>query len=175
VKVLGLDPGYGRLGWALVEQKGFGLSALAYGTHETPARMAFGDRLRSVHDFTAGLVEKHRPDEAAVEQLFFSKNVKTALMVAQARGVLLLALHGAGVPLVEISPQHVKSSLAGYGAAKKPQVQAMVQRLLKLSVLPADDAADALGLALTALRTRPLRQFTEKLKSRSHAVAGARP
>jgi crossover junction endodeoxyribonuclease RuvC len=168
--MLGLDPGYGRLGWGLVEQKGFALAAQAFGAFETPASSPYAARLAAVYAFVRSLCERHRPDEAAVEQLFFSKNVKTAILVAQARGVLLLALEQAGVKVLEVSPQEVKTSLTGSGAAGKAQVQAMVQRLLGLKAKPKpDDAADALGLAMAGLRSAPLRTLQAKATARSRA------
>jgi crossover junction endodeoxyribonuclease RuvC len=165
MKVLGLDPGYGRLGWALVERKGSGFKAGAFGVFETPASDPFIARLAAVHEFTTRLCRLHAPAEAAVEQIFFSKNVKTALLVAQARGVLLVALQQAGVKVAEVSPQHVKVALTGHGAAGKPQVQAMVQRLLGLKEIPQpDDAADALGLAVAAILTRSRRDLEDRMK-----------
>ena len=163
MKILGLDPGYGRLGYGVVEQKGFKFHCLKAGVLETPAGMPFVDRLLMVHEAVGRLVAEFSPEEAAVEDIFFSRNAKTAMLVAQARGVILLALRQAGLPVLEISPQHVKQALVGNGAAGKRQVQFMAARLLKLKELPKpDDAADALGLALTALRTRPLREILAK-------------
>lgn len=164
MKVLGLDPGYGRLGWALVEKRGSGFKAGAFGVFETPASSPFSARLAAVHSFVTELCRSHSPEEAAVELLYFSKNVKTALLVAQARGVLLVALEQAGVKVAEVSPQHVKLALTGHGAAGKSQVQAMVQRLLGLKAIPQpDDAADALGLAMAAILTRPRRDLEKKV------------
>ncbi|MES2201789.1 MAG: crossover junction endodeoxyribonuclease RuvC [candidate division FCPU426 bacterium] len=160
MKVLGLDPGYGRLGYGVVEMRGSRLSALAFGVIETPAKMDFQERLLKVHRGVRDLLASHRPDEAAIETLFFSKNTKTALKVAEARGVLRLALKEAGVPELECSPQAVKMALAGTGSADKGQVTRMVTRLLGLPGPPKpDDAADALALALTAIRSRGMRSM----------------
>jgi crossover junction endodeoxyribonuclease RuvC len=158
MRILGIDPGYGRMGWGVVEQKGFQFKCVETGVFETPASAPFVERLEGVHDFVKKLAGKHALAEAAVEELFFSRNVKTAILVAQARGVILLALRQAGIPVLEVSPQHVKQALVGNGAASKKQIQWMAARLLGLKNLPRpDDAADALGLALTAFRTRRLR------------------
>jgi crossover junction endodeoxyribonuclease RuvC len=166
LKILGIDPGYGRLGWAVVEQQGSALRAVGYGCHETPAEQPFEQRLLSVHQFVAGLMQEHAPQQVAVEQLYFAKNAKTAMQVAQARGAILVAITASGTPLCELQPVHVKQALAGTGAATKAQVQAMVQRLLGLPAPPKpDDAADALALAILALRTAPLRVLQEKAQS----------
>jgi crossover junction endodeoxyribonuclease RuvC len=158
--MLGLDPGYGRLGWAVVEQRGSSLSSLGYGVFETPASAPFGERLLAVHGFVQGLAQRHAGAEAAVETLFFSRNTSTAMAVAQARGVILLALCQSGITPLEVSPQHVKMAVAASGKAGKAQVQAMTQRLLGLKSLPRpDDAADALALALAGLRSLPLRRL----------------
>lgn len=161
MRILGLDPGYGRLGYGVVEQKGFQFKCVLAGVFETPASAPFVERLAAVYAFVGKLARQTGPGEAAVESIYFSRNVKTAMLVAQARGVILLALNLAGVPLVEVSPQHVKQALVGNGAASKKQVQWMAARLLGLKSIPKpDDAADALGLALTALRTRRLRMIS---------------
>jgi crossover junction endodeoxyribonuclease RuvC len=178
--MLGLDPGYGRLGWAVVEQRGHSLAALGYGVFETPAGSPFGERLLAVHGFVQGLAQRHAGAEAAVEALFFSRNTSTAMAVAQARGAILLALCQAGIDPLDISPQHVKMAVAASGKAGKAQVQAMTQRLLGLKSLPQpDDAADALALALAGLRSLPLRRLQARLaplaKTRTPTLAKARP
>jgi crossover junction endodeoxyribonuclease RuvC len=161
VLVLGLDPGYGRLGFGVVEEKGSSLRALEYGVIETAAKMPFEQRLLAVFDAVEGLARRHHCDEASVETLYFSKNVKTAIGVAEARGVIRLALARLKVPVLECQPSQVKLALAGSGSADKGQVTRMVTRLLNLAAPPKpDDAADALALALTALRSRHLRKLS---------------
>ncbi len=168
MKVLGLDPGYGRLGWGVVEQSGFAMKAVEFGVFETASSLPFPARLEELHAFVSSLAARHRCGEAAVEQIFFSKNVKTAVLVAEARGVILLALRQAGLEAVEVSPQHVKQALVGQGAATKAQNQFMVQRLLGLKSLPKpDDAADALGLAVAALRSRPMRLLARQAAAKA--------
>jgi crossover junction endodeoxyribonuclease RuvC len=164
LKTLGLDPGFGRMGYGIVEKSGSTLKAVAFGVLETSSHSSFEKRLAEVHSFVAELIVKYRPDEAAVETLFFSKNVKTAIQVAQARGVILLALAQGRVAAIDISPQQVKMALVGNGKALKPQVQAMAQRLLNLKELPRpDDAADALALAVSAIHSSPLRRLQQKI------------
>ena len=165
MRVLGIDPGYGRVGYGAIEEQGNRLKALAYGVIETGAKMAFEERLLAIHKAVRDLVKKHRPDEVSLETLFFSKNTKTALKVAEARGVIRLALAALKVPVLECSPQDVKLALAGFGGADKGQVTRMVTRLLGLAEPPRpDDAADALALGLAALRSKSLRRLSALAK-----------
>jgi len=158
---LGLDPGYGRMGFGIVEERGSSLKALEFGVIETPAKMPFEERLLRIYDAVETIVKRHPCNEAAVETLFFSKNVKTAMAVAEARGVIRLALARLKMPVLECAPNQVKLALTGSGKADKGQVTRMVTRLLNLPAPPKpDDAADALALALTALRSRNLRKFS---------------
>jgi crossover junction endodeoxyribonuclease RuvC len=150
-----------------VEQCGSNLAALDYGVFETSAATPFAERLFAVHAFTLALAQRYSGAEAAVETLFFSRNTSTAMAVAQARGVILLALRQAGITPLEVSPQHVKMAVAASGKAGKAQVQIMTQRLLGLKRLPQpDDAADALALALAGLRSLPLRRMQALLAPR---------
>jgi crossover junction endodeoxyribonuclease RuvC len=165
---LGLDPGYGRLGYGLIEKNNNWIKCLKYGVYETPANYPFVNRLEKIYDFVNLLVEQYKPNEAAVETLFFSKNVKTAIDVAQARGVMQLALIQKKIKAVDISPQQVKLALAGSGKASKIQVQSMCRRLLALKENPKpDDAADALALAVAALQSYPLRCLKQKVEKSS--------
>lgn len=150
-RILGLDPGIARTGFAVVERHGSDTHALVYGCMETPARMQDGDRLLLLRRELDALLTRMPVDRVAIEKLYFSKNVTSALAVGQARGILLAACAERRLPVKEFAPQAVKMSVTGYGAATKQQVQRMVQTLLKLRTLPKpDDAADALALALTA-------------------------
>jgi crossover junction endodeoxyribonuclease RuvC len=163
--VLGLDPGYGRLGYAVVEEKGSALRAMEFGVMETPSKMPFEKRLMKVFDFVEALVGRHACDEAAVETLYFSKNVKTAMAVAEARGVIRLALARLEVSAVEVKPMELKLAVTGSGKADKAQITRMVTRLLNLPGPPKpDDAADALALAITGLRSRHIRRLTALAK-----------
>lgn len=169
---LGLDPGYGRLGWAVVEEAGSQLKLLGVGCLQTKAAEPFEARLLAVKAAVAELCERWKPEECALETLFFSKNVKTAMRVAEARGVIRLGLAEAGVPAHEVAPSAVKLALTGSGSAPKDQVGRMVVRLLGLSGIPKpDDAADAAAIALAGLRSRALRALSRGLDR----ARGAKP
>ncbi|MHB1295422.1 MAG: crossover junction endodeoxyribonuclease RuvC [Anaerolineae bacterium] len=147
--VLGLDPGLATLGYGLVRGDGQELEAVAYGVVRTPAGMAIAERLVLLHDALAEIIARYRPDESAVEELFFGTNARTAIMVGEARGVVLLTLAQAGLPIAEYTPMQVKQATTGYGQAVKQQVQEMVRILLCLDAIPRpDDAADALAVSI---------------------------
>lgn len=153
--VLGIDPGIATTGYGVVREESNGqVIALAYGTLETPKTDALPRRLASLRQQLIVLIEEWRPTESAVEALFFATNVKTAMTVGQARGVLLLTLYEAGLPIGEYTPLQVKQAITGYGQADKRQMQAMVKMLLTLDRIPKpDDAADALAIALTHVQS----------------------
>jgi len=147
--ILGLDPGTAATGYGVVEQRGARLAAVAYGVIETPAGMQLHHRLDIIFRQVAAVLDRYRPEAAAVESLFFNVNVRTALAVGQARGVALLACSRSGCDLFEYTPQQVKLAVVGYGKAEKTQVQEMVRVLLSLDHTPSPDhAADALGVAI---------------------------
>ena len=149
--VLGIDPGTAAMGYGIVESTGGRLRSIDFGVLATSPDVALPERLLAAHAGIAGLIVSHAPSVVAVERLFFSRNVQTAFAVGQARGVVLLAAAQAGLPVVEATPNEVKSAIAGYGAADKEQVQRMVQVVLGLSRPPTpDDAADALAIAVWA-------------------------
>ena len=150
--VLGVDPGTAILGYGLVRQEGSALRAVDYGVLTTPAGLALAERLCMLYAGLNQLLARHRPDAASVEQLFFTKNVKTALAVGHARGVTLLALANAGLPIHEYTPLQVKQAVLGRGRGDKLQMQTMVRMLLGLPGIPQpDDAADALAIAICHL------------------------
>jgi crossover junction endodeoxyribonuclease RuvC len=149
VRVLGIDPGTAITGYGLVEGEEDSLRLTAYGAITTPAGQPLPQRLQQIYRELRALIATWRPDSAAVEELFFSKNARTALAVGHARGVALLALTDAGLSVQEYKPAEVKQAIAGYGGAPKEQVQGMVQLLLGLDETPRpDDAADALAVAI---------------------------
>ncbi len=154
--VLGIDPGTATTGYGLVREREDGsLEMLAFGTIQTLAGMPAHQRLSLLYHQLNELILLHRPDSCAVEKLFFQSNVKTALAVGQARGVVLLAIAEAGLDFCEYTPNEVKQAVAGYGSAGKKQVQEMVRVLLGLPEIPKpDDAADALAIAICHLHTR---------------------
>ena len=148
-RILGIDPGFGRTGIGIVEMRGGEAIYVAHTVIETPAEDTFSDRLVSLRDALRRIIMEYTPDVAAVESLFFQTNVKTAMKVSMARGVVLLTIAEMKIDLVELTPNQVKHGIAGWGGADKKQVQGMVTRLLHLTAIPTpDDAADALALAI---------------------------
>ncbi|MBC7337791.1 MAG: crossover junction endodeoxyribonuclease RuvC, partial [Clostridia bacterium] len=147
--VLGLDPGLATTGYGLVAGDGRDMRYIAHGVFRTAANQPVAQRLMSLHDQLAELLARYRPDVAVVENLFFATNVRTAMNVGQARGVLLLTLAQAGLAIAEYTPLQIKQSVTGYGQADKIQVQQMVRILLNLAETPRpDDAADALAASI---------------------------
>lgn len=152
---LGIDPGTATVGYGLVRELGDGsLQAVHYGVITTPPDMPMWERLKKIADDISILIEQHQPDRAGVEELFFARNVTTAITVAQGRGVILLTLAQANLTIAEYKPNAIKQAISGYGGAKKPQMQEMTRMLLGLSEIPKpDDAADALAVAITDLHS----------------------
>ena len=147
--VLGIDPGTAITGYGLVHEQDDGLSLVECGVVTTPSSQPLPERLQTIYRGLSDVVRRFQPEEAAVEELFFSRNVRTALSVGQARGVALLALVDAGLPIYEYKPLEIKQAVAGYGGADKQQVQEMVRMLLNLERVPQpDDAADAVAVAV---------------------------
>lgn len=147
--ILGVDPGYAIVGIGIVEYVGNKFRPITYTAITTPAKMNTVDRLKKIYDDMTELIETYKPDAMAIEELFFNSNQKTAINVAQARGVLLTAAANKGVPISEYTPLQVKQSVTGYGRADKRQIQEMVKMILHLNVIPKpDDAADGLALAI---------------------------
>lgn len=146
---LGVDPGTAICGYGLVELNGSRLRPITYGAIQTASSYKTEERLAIIFDGINQLITTYKPDIVGVEQLFFNKNVTTAMTVGQARGVILLAVAQNGVQLAEFTPLQVKQSVVGYGKATKEQVIYMVQRLLNLAAKPhPDDVADALAVAI---------------------------
>ena len=148
--ILGIDPGYAIVGWGVVEYQGIKHRPVAFGAITTEAHTDFNLRLKQIYDDMVELIERSRPDVMSIEKLYFNTNTTTAIQVAQARGVILLAAEQAHIPVYEYTPLQVKVAVTGYGKALKPQVMEMTRRLLHLKDVPKpDDTADALALALT--------------------------
>lgn len=158
--VLGLDPGLATTGYGLVQGDGERLKAIAYGVLRTSSRLSLAARLVDLHRKTCALLEQFHPHVVAIEELFFATNAQTAMLVGEARGVLLFTVAQAGLEIREYTPLQVKQAVTGYGAADKTQVQHMVKLLLGLDELPRpDDAADALAVSIChhhAARLAPL-------------------
>lgn len=163
LRILGLDPGTATTGFGIVDAGEGDLRVVAYGVITTPAGDATELRLQSIFRQLNALLVEHKPKRAAVEQLFFGRNITTAIAVGQARGVLLLALADAGIPVSEYSPPKVKEAVTGYGKAEKAQMQLMVRHLLNLNETPQpDDAADALAVAITHARYVAFQEAIDK-------------
>jgi len=162
--VIGIDPGTASTGFGLVQEDSAGnLSVVDYGVIQTSTGQSMPGRLLSLYQEIQQLLTLHRPETSAVEKLFFQRNVRTAMAVGQGRGVVLLALAEAGIPVVEYAPSEVKQAISGYGGAEKRQVQQMVKVLLNLKTLPQpDDAADALALAICCLHSRRMQALIEE-------------
>lgn len=152
--ILGIDPGYATTGFGVVESLHGSFRLLNYGVITTPTTQTFPQRLATLYDDMTALLERVRPDAAAVEELFFGHNVTTGIGVSHGRGVILLAIEKAGVPFFEYTPNEVKQAVVGYGGAEKRQVMDMTRRLLKMEkVARPDDAADAIAIALCHARS----------------------
>ena len=148
--ILGIDPGLADTGYGFISKEGQKLTMIDYGSIKTPAKDEFIKRLKDIHKELVKLIKKHKPYRVAVEQLFFCKNVKTALLVGQARGVCLMTISENNLPIFEYTPLQVKQALTSYGQADKNQVGQMVKLLLNLKSVPKpDDASDALAVAIT--------------------------
>lgn len=152
--VLGIDPGVATIGFGVIRADRQKNTLLRYGVITTPPGIPLSRRLLQISDDMEELIHTFHPDEMAVEELFFTKNITTGIAVAHGRGVLLCAAEKCGVPLYEYTPSQVKLAVTGYGKAEKRQVMDMTRRLLKLKAVPRpDDAADALALALCHARS----------------------
>jgi crossover junction endodeoxyribonuclease RuvC len=157
MRVLGIDPGTAITGYGVVEEEAGELKAVAFGAIRTPAKQPLPTRLQTIYRGVRNLVKEWEPSSAAVEELFFSSNVRTAMSVGQARGVTLLALADTGLSITEYTPLTVKQAVTGYGNADKAQIQEMVRLLLELAEVPKpDDAADALAVAICHLHSARL-------------------
>ena len=154
MRILGIDPGYGITGFGLVDAQRSGMRLVSCGAITTPPGMDFSARLEILYEDMRQLLETSKPDAVAIEELFFGQNVTTGIGVAQARGVVLLAIRQAGLEVTSYKPSQVKQAVVGYGNAEKHQVMDMTRRLLRLDAMPKpDDAADAIAIALCHARS----------------------
>lgn len=150
MRILGIDPGIGRMGWGVIETENSKLKTLNFGCLETDSKIETPDRLATIYSFVKELIIADLPDVLAIEELFFNTNAKTAFVVGQARGVILLAAAQYKLDIAIYTPLQVKMAVSGYGRADKNQVGQMVKTLLSLEKIPKpDDTADALAIALT--------------------------
>ena len=154
MRILGIDPGIAIVGFGLIESNRGSVRMLQYGAVTTEAGLPLATRLVQIGNDMTALIAQLKPDEIAVEELFFSKNITTGIAVAHGRGVILCTAERLGVPIFEYTPMQVKQAVAGYGLADKKQVMDMTKRLLKLKAVPKpDDAADALAIAICHARS----------------------
>lgn len=154
MKIFGIDPGSDRTGYGCVERVGARHSLVICGTLSGPANADFPGKLKAIHGGLVALLSRHRPDCVAVENIFYARNVRSALKLGHARGVVLLAASEAGLPIVEYAPAEIKRAVVGYGRAEKHQVQQMVKLLLGLDAAPSPhDVADALAVAICHLQS----------------------
>ena len=154
MRILGIDPGYGITGFGLIDAQRGNCQLLRCGAITTPAGMDFSARLEIIYHDICQLLEIAKPEAVAIEELFFGHNVTTAIGVAQSRGVILLAVRQAGIPVYQYKPMQVKQAVVGYGNATKHQVMDMTKRILHLEKMPKpDDAADAIAIALCHARS----------------------
>lgn len=150
MRILGIDPGTGILGFGVIEQGKRDAKLVDAGVIRTPVHQPLAERLVTIHDELAELMDMHKPDAMSVEKLFFARNVTTAISVSHARGVVLLLGRQRGIPIFEYTPMQIKQAVTGYGKADKKQIQEMVRIMLGLTEVPKpDDCADALAAALT--------------------------
>lgn len=150
MRILGIDPGIGRTGWGVITVNNSQLTADGFGCIETEAKAEMGQRLVELSEKIEDLIKKFKPDAVGIEDLFFNTNTKTAFVVGQARGVIMLAVAKKKLPLAVYTPLQVKIAVTGYGRAEKKQVAQMVKILLKLDSIPKlDDTTDALAIAIT--------------------------
>ncbi len=157
MKILGIDPGTGIVGFGVVESAAGKIKMLDAGVIRTPVNQQDSLRLKTIYEGISGIIKQNKPDIMAVERLFFARNVTTAMSVSQARGVVLLCGEQNNLPVFEYTPQQIKQAVTGYGKAEKYQVQEMVKTLLKLKEVPKpDDCADALAAAICHSMTAKL-------------------
>jgi crossover junction endodeoxyribonuclease RuvC len=155
MKILGIDPGTATTGWAVIEEIKKNTRLIACGCINTSKIHSDEERLVEIGKDLLSIIKKYKPDEAAIEDLFFFKNLKTAITVAQARGVILYEIKKNLVPLFSYTPLQVKQALTGYGRADKKQIQLMVKNILNLKCVPKpDDAADAVAIAICHINSR---------------------
>ena len=156
-RILGIDPGSRAAGYGVIESRGQRVRVIDHGVIRVPADLSFPQRLRLLHSELTAIVELHRPDEVAIEEVFSAHNVRSALILGQARGVLMLAAADR-CEVFEYSARAVKKAVVGYGQADKAQVGQMIKMLLGLPKVPPQDASDALAIALSHVNSRGVRR-----------------
>lgn len=162
MKILGIDPGIGRCGWGVIDSQGAKLTVQGFGCIETSSKKEIPSRLQEIYAEVSNIIKTYKPDALAIEELFFNTNAKTAFVVGQARGVILLVASQSKLDIAIYTPLQVKMSLTGYGRAEKEQIGKMVKTLLDLKEIPKpDDTADALAIALTHAFSHKFTKFAK--------------
>lgn len=165
MRIMGIDPGYAIVGYGFLDYNGSNFKVVGFGAVTTEAGVPFERRLLAIYEDIRCLIDTYKPDTVSIEKLFFNTNQKTGIDVAQARGVTLLPIIQAGIPIYEYTPLQVKSSITGYGRAEKQQVQELVRTILHLKEVPKpDDTADAVALAITHAYSINTRRLMEQAK-----------
>jgi crossover junction endodeoxyribonuclease RuvC len=160
IRVLGIDPGTATIGWSIISENCGCLKPLAYGHISTSPKFPPAQRIKEISEDLEKLIKKYKPQEAAVEDIFFFKNLKTAVKVSESRGAILLTLENNKVKIASYTPLQVKQALTGYGRAEKKQIQIMVKNILKLKNVPKpDDTADAIAIALCHINSRKIKSY----------------
>ncbi len=155
MRILGIDPGYAIMGWGVLDFEGNRFKVVDYGSITTDSKMEAPDRLKHIYSKLNAIIANYQPEEAAIEELFYTSNAKTVILVGEARGVAVLACANGGLSISEYTPLQIKQALVGYGRADKKQVQAMVKTILNLSEVPKpDDTADAVAAAICHAHSR---------------------
>lgn len=172
-RVLGIDCGSNATGYGIIDSEGHSFRVIDSGIISTIARFPFPERLKQIADSLRTLMQTHSPDVMAVEEIFYSVNVKSLIKLGQVKGVVLLAAADAGLAVHEYSPLEIKSSVVGYGRAEKSQVQQMVKALLGLKRLPPEDAADALAVAICHANRAQILQKIAQTQRAAHRAAPA--
>ena len=158
MRILGIDPGYVIMGYGVLDYNGNRFKTVGYGSVETEAGLPMPERLKLLYDGLTEIIQKYEPDEVSIEELFFNRNVTTAIGVGEARGVAMLACVEGGLVVSEYTPMQIKQALVGYGKAEKAQVQMMVKTILNLPEVPKpDDTADAVAAAICHAHSRNAR------------------
>ncbi len=164
MRILGIDPGFGIIGFGVIDKVNGMVSVVDYGVITTPKEMDFNARLEVIYNSMNTLLDRFKPDEVAIEELFFNNNITTGIKVAEARGIILLTFQQRKLPIFEYTPQDVKLALTGTGRADKSQMQFMVKTLLHLTKVPRpDDAADAVAIALCHSQTNQIMRARNNL------------
>lgn len=157
MKILGIDPGTATVGWAVLEEKNGKINPVAHGHISTSPRNSVACRLKEISDDLEKIIQKYKPREAAVEELFFFKNQKTIIRIGEARGAILLTLENLKVKIISYTPLQVKQAVTGYGRAEKKQIQLMVKEILNLKSIPKpDDVADAIAIGICHINSRKI-------------------